>query len=202
MKIILVCCLLTVNLGHAQSIEWFPGAVVLSSREILSGKFSVNLAHDLLLFQDGGKVSVYPAHEVERIHYYDQAANINRKFVSFRQRKNAMIIHRLFEVVVPGCVSVVRTCSLPLEKDPDNALAFRYYLTFEGEIVPICKFRSKLYPYLAGSSKALDSFIGENNLDINKTADVIRIVKFYNNGRSVQAVAGNDQVFGDLMCLR
>lgn len=55
-------------------------------------------------------------------------------------------------------------CRLLLEKDPDDALEFRYYLTFDGEIVPIRKFRSKLYPYLAGSSEALDSFIGKNSL--------------------------------------
>lgn len=70
MRKILASCLLVIKFSHSQSTEWFQGAVVLNSKEILSGKISVNLVHDLLLFHQGDKVSVYRAQGIIIVNYF------------------------------------------------------------------------------------------------------------------------------------
>ncbi len=193
MQKIVVICLLIVNFTEARASDWFSGTVVLKSKIVLSGVLSVNSLHNLVLFQVGDHVMVYPAHKVKQVIYYDRRENINRRLVSVRQNMGSGIYYLLYEVVVAGEMPVLRRCRTGLNKVADDALAYAYYLKAGEELVPIQKFRSRFYKNMVRSSQALAGFIENNNLNANSSADVIKMLKFYNNLHSGAAVAFADQ---------
>ncbi len=190
-KLFVIFCLLIVNYSKAESPEWYSGVVVLKNKEILTGKVSVNQTHNLLLFQHGEKIMVYAAHKILSIRYFDEKANINRKFISIQRKKNQVNIHRLFELVLLGDISIIREPCSEFLYSEDEATGYRYYLRWREEIVPLRKFKSLFYSRLIGSSELLAGFIHQNKLNANYTSDIIKILQFHNIEQSGNVIVGN-----------
>jgi hypothetical protein len=175
-------CLLLLNAVSlfAREIVWHEGSVVLKTKEVLVGEVSIEPAYDLILHRVEGRVEVYPAHKIQSLHFYDEEANINRKFISLKQ-EGVFNHHQLYEVVLWGAVNVYRKQKAWTGNSPSDADGFNYYVSYRDHLNDIHKFRDRVYPYLLESAGSLLSvFMDENNLNPNLSASAITIAQFYN----------------------
>lgn len=183
---IVVLCLLFYA-AIAEEAVWYEGSVVLRNDEVLRGRISVEPVHDLILFSANGQLMVYPAARIKAFYFYDAKANINRKFVSLRQRSNAFTADHLYEIVVYGEARVLRRIASKLS-DPDNdGDGYRYYVQADGNIVPFRKFRSEVYPALLRHSGTVETYVSENKLQPGNSAHIILIVAYYNKALSARS---------------
>jgi hypothetical protein len=174
-----VFCLLFVNIVYGGTIRWHSGAVVLQSKKVVTGEVAVQLACNVILLREGAQVSVYPAHKILSAYYYDPEENINRKFISIN-KTNVVAATQLFEIVLSGNIQVLRkSINDDSTSEIVDAAQYKYFLYHDKEILAIRKFRTKFYAELARNS-ALAKFVHVNRLNPNSTADVLRIVDFYN----------------------
>jgi hypothetical protein len=181
------------NMASAESPSWYEGSLVLATNEVKQGKISIQPAYDLVLFKSKDEFMVYPAHRISSIFYYDQKANINRKFISLEQHHAfAPKRYQLFEIVLMGDVRVLRRIVSAAADPKDEAKAYQYYLQHKEILLELHMFRNKLYPKLVSSSSILSNFIETNRLNPSDAADIIRIVEFYNKNRnSMDVLASN-----------
>lgn len=186
-------CLLWLNFltAAASPTVWHDGAVVLSTMEVLTGKLSVEVAHDLILLQHGDQCMVLPAHKVKSFYYYDKEANINRKFVTWQEGRETFTISRFFEVVLNGDIGVLRRQKESITHATSDALDFDYVIVFHDDLIPLQKFNQKVYPTVVETSgDKIILFIASNKLSTTRSADAIRILEFYNQGiRAEQSMA-------------
>lgn len=189
-NVLMFLFLFTASKLVASDIQWFEGALVLNNKTVLCGKISVEEKYDMVLFQSGDKVDVYPAHSLESVHYYDASAKINRKFLVIGQRA-PMKRSQLFEVVLAGTMSIVRhvkDISIRPYADADD---YFYFTRTESGLIPLEKFRGKVYEQLLrDGGLSLSVFVSENHLDPNVSAHAIMIVEEFNRlKKTEQAIA-------------
>lgn len=133
---------------------------------------------------------VYTADKIQSIFFYDATENINRKFISLTQKTNSFTASHLYEIVAFGEVKILRRILFPFADQNDNKNSYHYFVYTENELIPINKFRTKVYPYLINLSESLSAFIHANRLNPNLRADIIKIVEYYNKeSRSKSLVA-------------
>lgn len=181
--------LMVAQLANAQT-KWSDGVVVLKDSHILTGKFSIS--HDVLLNQDKDQVAVFPSHKVSSIRFYDASLNINRHFVSLSSQSNFFRTSYFYEVVVWGNTSVVRRKHqlVNYQSKNDEAENFDYFILLNKELVPMKKFRSKVYPKLLAGSSYLSDRVAAQNLNPNLAGDAIRIVQLSNKDIYDTSIAG------------
>ena len=181
MKNILFCILLASSPLHSQSLKWYEGAVVLTSDNVLTGKISVDPLHSIVLLQEQGAdhKTVYPAHKIRSLYYYDETENINRRFLVMKEQEVLWNNYQLFEIVLFGEVTVLRRQNTKGTR-PSDALDFSYYVDYNNEIVALQKFRRRIYPHLIADDARLEDFISQNNLKSDTDANSIRIIEYYN----------------------
>jgi hypothetical protein len=175
-------CLLIVNFQHlqSQSLKWYDGAVVLASSKVLTGKISIDPIHHIILLQEGDVRTVYPAHKIQSLYFYDEASNINRRFISKKEQDVIRTRYQLLEIVLQGTVSVLRRQKMKAFH-PSDAFDFTYYIDYNNELVPLGKFNREIYPRLVSATGTrLKDFISQNKLRATNDVDSIRIIEFYN----------------------
>jgi hypothetical protein len=154
--------------------------MVLSNGEVLTGKFSLEPLHDLVLFREGDERSIFPAHKIQSLNFYDYKANINRRYVSLKETNPFHNRYQLFELVVSGEVSVLRRQKTQGRRLSD-ALDFTYYTLCRDELLPLRKFNKQIYPLLSAAMCPLvEDFVRKNRLQPFRPDDSIRIIEFYN----------------------
>ncbi|MBL0744518.1 hypothetical protein [Chryseolinea lacunae] len=188
MKRLFICLLwLNVQTAAASPPVWHDGAVVLATGEVLTGKLSVEVSHDLILLQHGDGCRVLPAHKVKSFYYYDTEANINRKFVTWQEGSETVKLSRFFEVVLNGDIGVLRRQKESVAHANSDALDFDYFIVFHDNLISLHKFNQKVYPTLVETSgDKIVFFITSNKLSTTRSADAIRILEFYNQGIRVE----------------
>ena len=175
-------CLLLLNFQHlqSQSLKWYEGSVVLASAKVLTGQISIEPMHDIILLQEGDLRTVYPAHKIQSLYFYDGSANINRRFISVKDPDIIKTGYQFFEVVLQGEVSVLRRQKAKAFSLSD-ASDFAYYVKYKNEFVPLQQFTRTIYPLLVTlPDTRLKDFISENGLKANNKANSIRIIEYYN----------------------
>jgi hypothetical protein len=181
-KIFLCLLLLNFQLLLAQKLEWFEGSVVLPNNEVRVGVICLEAAHDLILFQQGESRTVYPAHELKSLYFYDKPADINRRYMSLRTEDGALVRHQLYEIVVSGDVSVLRRKKFDAFTTDTGADDYAYFALYDYELTPLNKFNRKIFPRLRSrSNEQLEKFISTNRLTTNQLANSIRIIEYYNS---------------------
>ena len=171
----------TISKLSAKEIAWYSGSVVLESREVLVGEIALEKNHDLILFRKNNHVDVLPAHKIESVQFYDERANINRKFISLQETNLVWKVYRLYEVVVPGDVIVLRKEKALATPKKSNAHDFIYVVRYANENFDLKSFRTKVYPTIGKDGGLLLSmFMLDNHLNPNKSANAIQIIKYYN----------------------
>lgn len=179
-RLLIVLCLFTASKLVAAP-EWKEGSIVLQSLEVKVGQLSVDERYDIVLFQNGNRVDVFPAHKIRSVLYYDVQANLNRKFVSVNDDALHVRSASLYEIVVPGDVSVLRKLKGTPEKNLSDAHDYNYFVQCDGQIFPIQSFRTKVYPLLVmKAGAAFSSTVSCKRMDPNLSADAIRIIQFFN----------------------
>ena len=139
-------CLLLCNFysTQSQSLKWHEGSVVLASYRVVRGKISIEPFLDVILVEENNTRTVYPAHKIRSLYFYDEAANINRRFISIREQNGHHTQYQFFEVVVYGEASVLRRQKVNSLR-PSDALDFVYYTRFNEEVVLLRKFGKKVF---------------------------------------------------------
>jgi hypothetical protein len=157
----------------------YSGSVVLQDKKVVLGKISVYPQHDLVVLKDSTGITVLPAYKIESVFYFDSAANLNRRYISWHDQESPFAHHRLFEVVVMGKISVVRRPMSGSGKS-DNALNFNYFLLYKGAIIELQKFKRLVYPDLISRSNELEVFVKRERLNPNLSGNAIRIIQQFN----------------------
>ena len=191
MRLLLLPCLLfsTVAL-FAKPPEWYHGVIVLSSQEVRSGEISLEAVHDLVLFRKGDTVTVYPAHKVTSLFFYDAANNINHKYISIKEDHGIHHAYHLYEVVLQGELSVWRKATVA--RPNSDKFDFDYFIRYNEKLLPLLQLRTAIYPQLSKTSRdAIFTFTSRQNLDPNQPAHAIRIIEFYNRQVKENMVAAN-----------
>lgn len=185
-------CLLLLNFQdlQSQSLKWYEGSVVLASNKVLTGKIAIEPVRDIILLQEGDLRTVYPAHKIQSLYFYDEVADINRRFISMKDQDIIRTRYEFFEIVLQGEVIVLRRQKTKAFNLSD-ALDFTYHVKYKNEFVLLRKFTRKIYPQLVMlHDTRLEDFISENGLKANTDANSIRIIEFYNRLiRSDDAIA-------------
>lgn len=174
-------CLLLVNTlnSNAQSLKWYEGSLVLTSGRVITGMMVIEPTRDIVLVQENSSRTVYPAHKLRSLYYYDEDADFNRRFVSLRDHNKLYNHYQLFEIVVQGEVNVLRRQKTK-STHPDDANDFEYYVSYQDNFVPLQKFGKKIYPQLKSSMTLLDDFVLANHLREYDPSNSITIIEFYN----------------------
>jgi len=178
----------TLLAGH--KVEWNDGVVVDNNGKVLSGEISFQTV-DLILFRSQGQVSVFTPYQIKSFSYYDNVANVNRKFSSYQQgtaRQNLF-----FELVVWGDIQVVR---LPKGKSSSKRIrkpgGYNYLVGREDQFTKFDEFNRQIYPLLVAQSPTLHEAVQELQLSPYYTFDIIEIVRLYNRlGRPTGTIARN-----------
>ena len=180
MKKIFLCLLLVNSFSvNAQSLKWYDGSVVLTSGDVIVGRMMVDPFLDVVLFQENDKRTVYPAHKVRSLYYYDDSYDINRRFIALKEKTLPHNHYQLFEIVVHGEVNVLRKQKTRF-LNPSDALDFTYYVSYRDDVVLLRKFGKKIYPQLKSSMEKLDDYVSANHLREYNSSNSIKIIEFYN----------------------
>jgi hypothetical protein len=167
------------------SPEWYRGSIVLSNEEVITGEVAIHAKQDVVLFRNEGMLTVYPAHKIQKVFFYDQRADINRKFVSLVSDGYGYHQFKIYEIVLYGEVTVLRK-----EKkfsDWDSPKDFNYFILQNQKIVPIKYFKRKIFPSLIAKDQfAVVSFVNDEKLNPNSLADIIQIIAYYNKAEATQ----------------
>lgn len=181
---ILYMCLLFVNFNTTSlvaEIVWHKGSIVLQTKEVLVGELSVDPLHQIVLIKQADEtVSVFSPDKIIQICFYDEAANINRRYIT--HQTNAFPARfSLLEVVLAGEVIVLRSQKTGTTWSNSDRDDFDYVIIFQERLFPLRQFRTKVFPALQEKhGMKLESFIQRNRFSVNEPADCIGIIQFYN----------------------
>lgn len=170
--------------ADAESVTWHEGVVVLKNREVLVGHLTIQPGLDVVLFRSDNHSSFYRFEAIEYITYNDTEVGLSRKFLSLSANDKNGQGFQLYEVVVPGKISVLRkptTTFLPAVADVGS---FEYFVMENSTVVQLRAFRKIIFPSMEAAYKKdqLKMFMRENRLDPNRNSDAIRLIEFYNEG--------------------
>lgn len=185
MRISLILLFFAANLlVRAQETgDWKEGVIVLSNNQVLNGSlFFTGFETVLFKTHDKELVSVFRAHDLQQIRFFDSLINVNRRFIIANGTEDHYQHSKLFEVVLDGGISVIRRLPLASESmmQQTHALAYDYFIKVDLDIVPLSKFRDRYYPSLLKNCFGLSAFVSAQKLNPNIQVDAIRIIKFCN----------------------
>ena len=182
MRVVLLIVLLGCFGVSQAEVTFHDGVVVLRTGEIVSGKISV-ASFQLALVEKGEVRQVFPAHLVDKIRFYDEEHNINRKFISVQS--NISNEFSLYEKIVDGAAIVLRKPKfLTWQSSQVSVLdhtQFEYFVMYEAEIVPINQVKRAFFNnWNRMVADELSSYVKYEHLNLYDTADVILLIKYYN----------------------
>lgn len=184
--IALILAVMTTAPLFSQDPEWHEGSVVLTTREVLKGKINLHELYDVVTLNNGDDMKVFPANRIHSVYFYDAKANINRKFTSIQHSSHgAFSSYQIFEVVLSGEIRVLRRLKSNLSDPSDDASGYHYYYQIRHEIVALHKFKSKAFPIMVRTCESLLPYVEQNKLNPTFSADVIRIIDFYNKTQAL-----------------
>jgi hypothetical protein len=166
----------------AQQEVWFEGSLVLSTCEVLVGNISIQPEYDLVLFEQENSRTVYPAHKIRSLYFFDGDNNINRRYISRKEDDGVRSSHHLYEVVITGRVDVLRRKKESSFSNQAEPLDFNYFIRCNNEVTPLRKVRRKVYPQLRSDANGqLETFVASNKLRTSQPDNALRIIGYYNS---------------------
>ncbi|HWA32758.1 MAG TPA: hypothetical protein VG737_01445, partial [Cyclobacteriaceae bacterium] len=156
--------------------------IVTTGNEVLAGKILYNPAYDLVVLRQGDSRVVINPQTMKSFRYYDEGANINRKFITAQGNG----FGEIYEVVVAGQIMVLRRGKAECGPSPSDADGYNYFFVRDGAIQALRKFRNRLYPEI---KNALAGEMKKQHLNPNHDADVIRLIEIYNSRQFTASLA-------------
>jgi hypothetical protein len=181
-RVIVVAFILFCHQLLGREISWHQGSVVLINQQVLVGEISIQ-SSELVLFRndDQGLVNVYPSHKIQWVRYYDEAADVNRKFCVINDSEFIFQHSSLYEIIITGKLDVIRKQRGLSKVQPiSDRYDFDYFTLQAGVAVPLRDFKRKLYSAMMMDSITLQHYVKEQKLDPGNPADAIRIIMFFN----------------------
>ncbi|HTF21558.1 MAG TPA: hypothetical protein VK658_25945 [Chryseolinea sp.] len=193
MKILFYLLLLGSHVLLAQDLKWNEGSIVLRSGTVITGKIHLTPGQNLILFkgrhqsedwrqevsEGGSQVQAFPAHKLTAVFFYDEEADINRRFIAVGERSSFPGI-QLYEAVLQGRIDVLRRPRM-MTSTSTEARDFDYYCRDHNKLVPLWKFYREVYPALDDALRQqLAAFIKANGLQRGNDANVITIIGYCN----------------------
>lgn len=158
--------------------DWHPGFVRLKSDRVVEGELSVRTDCDVVILRNGDAMMVYPAHKVETLAIFDTQENQRRTFISVKKEVGAAVFFELFEVVLGGEISVLRKERSPWRLRHLREREFEYFVYSDNVLLPLNKFRKKLFRRVA--SKDLKQYVRKHRLNLYQIHDAVRIIEYIN----------------------
>ncbi len=196
--------------GNVQKNAWFEGVIVMNDGDVKVGSVSYATDYDMIAIQDGEKKLYFNAHQVAKFTFYDHEKNQIRNFEAKALRVNDQIRGRSFyEIIIKGEYSLLRK-RMPYNyhltderyedvsnslagisrSDYEEAMSYSYFISFEDQIVPMVKFRSKILPNMKKSlGQDLKEFMKHKRIRLDNDAHKILLVKYYNKTSTETAVS-------------
>jgi hypothetical protein len=165
----------------------YEGSITLSDNQVVTGKILVHRAYDLVLIEYRDSIAVFPAHKISALRYFDEEANINRKFVAILNETETRRVPVIFEMVVSGKVQVLRRLKSIHHEETDDADGYNYYSYFNGNLHNLKDFAGKVYPEI--QSLSLKEFVSSRKISPYQMQDVFSIIKHFNRQYSAGDVA-------------
>lgn len=184
--LILIFLLILSAWVHAE--EWHHGFIILKSQKVLKGELSIQSDYDVVFFRNGDALMVYPAYKISSFQYHDGVENVDRKFVSIEHDLGTSIKNQIYEIVLDGKVSLLRRQKSVWYSIHLEFIEYDYFVKTEDEILPLNKFKRKVYPVLLeSSSDKLKAFVSRYKLSPSRLHDIIKIIDYFNKGQSLLA---------------
>jgi hypothetical protein len=170
--------------------KWYRGSVVLNNQQVLVGDISIFPTHHVIMLRTEKGITVLPAGKIESFFFHDDAANMNRKFISRTDSGPAFSQHQLYEVVLSGTIPVLRK-QVIMSRGTDHKHDFDYFLLYENEMIELRKFKRLVYPQIKEQSKELLTFVKKGKLDPAQPGNAIKIIRHYNTYHIQETLAMN-----------
>ena len=166
--------------SNGQSEIWHPGVVVTTDNLVLTGNILYQGNYELVVVRctDDPVAHVLQAKQLKSFRYYDDKADINRKFISTG--------NKLYEEVVSGNIAVWRKSKSGLANGDDRD-DFIYFFSDNQVVYPLMKFRSILYPKISTTVALQEKTF---HLNPNRPADVVRYIQLYNKSSLLSYTLG------------
>jgi len=171
------------------------GYLVTSERDSAKGKLKYDLETNNVTLISAGKTFSFSSQKVFYFEIFDQILNNYRQFYSIPYNVNFDYkIPVFFEVVYEGKVSLLRRERIVSRTVNTtgggwgggnvlrNVIEYTYYfLDDEGDIEFFSGKKRDLFIYMAGKQTEVKQFIKKNRLNVDRAADLVRIIAFYNS---------------------
>ncbi len=158
--------------------DWHRGVLTLKNDRVVQGELSVRTDCNVVIYKSGDAMMVYPAHKVARLSIFDTNENLKRTFVSVRKKVGASVVHELYEVVLDGDIAVLRKGKSVWHARLMDEDDFDYFAYYNNELVPLNKFRKKLFRKVR--SRNLRQYVRKNDLNLYRLPDTVRIIDYLN----------------------
>lgn len=158
------------------ALLWRTGSIVLNTNQVLVGEIMVHVDFNTLVYRSASHVEVLPSYKISSFRYYDEQQNINRQFMSIRDSLGGL--NSFYELIVKGNYNVVR------KQDHNHArndqTDYTYYVYHKKNLIPIRKFKKRIFPDLLNMRPDLTQWVKAERLDLNQKKAAILILKEYN----------------------
>ncbi|WP_020530705.1 hypothetical protein [Flexithrix dorotheae] len=190
-----------VLLGYSQDFSknyWHRGEIDLTSGETLKGEVKYDLENDNLVFKSGNMVRSYNATRVEAWQIVDALTKTIRYFYTLPYSTDGSSYKKptFFELLSEGEPISLLAKEKVVEKventyDPywfggrNVRVAVQvddyYLINGQGQIAHCRPDEDSLMKFMGDQSKVVKKFIKSNKLKIERRADMIQIIDFYNS---------------------
>jgi hypothetical protein len=182
----------TSSLGKESSLyfnDWSPGQVVLKDNtEITDRMLRYDIYHRQMQFACNGDTAAFgnPG-EIETITFNDHTFIYDEFLCKDGKRKDflELLADGDYRLLLYRCISVkyIEECSEPgYESRKEQYFETeKYFISMNHQTaVPLPEKRNDLIAVFADKDKDIKSFIKDNNIKLNQQADLVKLVKFYN----------------------
>ncbi len=184
--------------AHAQKFSsevWHNGEVVLLEGDTLSGRVKYDMEAQIVQFSGNGEtIQTFSPRKLIAFDLYDEVLGAYRVFYILPFEANGHYrTPYIFEVLYTGSrISLLRTESVEtvVRNTPyiyggsyssiEQVYTY-YFLKPGGDIQVFSGKKSDLYRIMADRSSEIKDYIKENNMNVDRLTDLIRISSYYNS---------------------
>ena len=194
----LLLFMMTVFVANGQTFPsevWHEGKLVTIDEDTLRGKIKYDLENDLIQIESNQNLYTFASRKIFYFEIFDELYENYRHFYAIPYETSANYkVPILFELLYEGNLSLLCREYIATENIPTYnpyggrsnfstfKLAYRYYfLHADGTITEFYLKKKELLEIMRSKSSQIKQFIRNNNLDVDKRGDLVRITAYYNS---------------------